>query len=216
MNVKLSRKTEIACFCMYSSNLQIYLQQYVYICICVYCVYIHIYIFFLIFIIYLKTISSVHSRMLLCCAQRSVHYIYFAVLSRERKPVIMRLKLKSVSQKLSVRDSDCGALEETCRRRSGIIRSLSRATSRVHGQAITRLRSAAFICSLKVTQKSSCSPGTTQTHREAQRPAFIDVTPHTFPWRIVQSRYERCISFCLVEGYIYMSAKLVIVRAAMN
>ncbi len=167
-----------------------------------YCVYIHIYIYIFFFNFYnlFKDDQLRSFRMLLCCAQRSVHYIYFAVLSRERKPVIMRLKLKSVSQKLSVRDSDCGVLEETCRRRSGIIRSLSRATSRVHGQAITRLRSAAFICSLKVTQKSSCSPGTTQTHREAQRPAFIDVTPHTFPWRIVQSWYESCISFCLVEG----------------
>lgn len=135
--------------------------------------------------------------MLLWCVQHSGCKTYFAVISRERKPVIMQLKLKSVPQNsaretLTVESIRCDPQEE--------IRDYSLLIKGVHGQSIARLRYAPFICSLKVTQKIFCSPGTTEAHREAQRRVFIDVTPHTFPlsffWKhyisvALESLYER-------------------------
>ncbi|ROI81998.1 hypothetical protein DPX16_22233 [Anabarilius grahami] len=89
---------------------------------------------------------------------------YFAVISRERKPVIMQLKLKSVPQNsaretLTVESIKCDPQEE--------IRDYSLLIKGVHGQSIARLRSAPFICSLKT--------GTVLT---VATPPLYDATPH--------------------------------------
>ncbi len=147
------------------------------VCVCV-CVYMYIYTHTIVVDFYnvFKDDQLHWFRMLLSSSQFVTSILLWYQRTKGRYHVV---------QKLSVRDSDCGALEDTCRRRSGMIHSLSRATFRVHEQAITRLRSAAFICALKVTQKDDSN-----TQRGSETSVYWGYVSYS-PWRI-------CVSVILV------------------